>query len=433
MTSNEYAPLAQQDHEVYYVEQPDDSIFPEFMQKNKGLRYGLFSLAGLLVFLLLYTMLIWLPSLQPEGVQIPNIPMVGELDVYLHPIISPKVKGKNPDPDDPVKVIPDFKNLQYVPDSSKLLQDHLHKLSNITDITNKERKKRLILIGDVHGSLTPLKNFLKHVKYDGGKEDLVLLLGDFINKGPDSIGVIEYAMNNNIECILGNHELAMFKRYIQLHSIKKPKFINHDENANSTISTKESYDLDSLMKIAKKITPKHIDFLTTCNPIKKLGPVPHYFNKRQSHLAPYPANGVAAHAGLLWWKDINHQNIDDVSTMRNLLPPDWKKATDDRHDKVDGVKSIAWTKVWNKHQQELYENEQSDADENTFTIGTKVFYGHDAKRGVVTKEFSNGLDSGCVYGEQLTGTIIWAQVSTSKDTKEDSIVYKQMTVNVNCD
>ncbi|KAG0688366.1 hypothetical protein C6P40_001051 [Pichia californica] len=429
MNTDEYSPLSGDD--VYYVEIQEEGILPDFMQKNKTVRYGIYSIASLSIVLLLYVMIIYLPSLAPEGKQIPDIPMVKNSKVYLHPVIPEKIKGKNPDPDDPVKVIPKFSKLEYASDETPVLKKHLKKLSNITNISKQFMKKRLILIGDVHGSLKQLKKFLQYVEYDGGKEDQVILLGDFTNKGKDSIGVLDFAIEQNLQCILGNHELAMMKRYTQFHGLKTPIFLNDDEYSNSTLTIKEEYDLDELMKLAKKITPKHIDFLSTCSPIRKIGPVPHFINGKQNKHALYPANGVAVHAGLVWSKGINHQNVEEVTTIRNYLPPDWKIPTEDRKDKVGGVKSVAWSKIWNEHQLEIYKKELAKANDDTVTIGTKVYYGHDAKRGVVTKEFSNGLDSGCVYGQQLTGVIIWSQMSSTED-HEDSIVYKQMHVSINC-
>ena len=46
----------------------------------------------------------------------------------------------------------------------------------------------------------------------------------------------------------------------------------------------------------------------------------------------------------------------EVTTMRNLLPPDWKVPTDDRKSKVGGVKSTAWTKIWNEKQSQIYDD-----------------------------------------------------------------------------
>jgi len=67
-------------------------------------------------------------------------------------------------------------------------------------------KKRTIIIGDIHGCLDELKMLLARVQA-GPKDDLISL-GDLICKGPDSRGVLEWAMKTkNLRCILGNHEL----------------------------------------------------------------------------------------------------------------------------------------------------------------------------------------------------------------------------------
>lgn len=67
-------------------------------------------------------------------------------------------------------------------------------------------KKRTIIIGDIHGCLAELKSLLSLVRA-GPKDDLISL-GDLICKGPDSRGVLNWAMRTkNLRCILGNHEL----------------------------------------------------------------------------------------------------------------------------------------------------------------------------------------------------------------------------------
>lgn len=416
--------------EYYYVDVEDTGFLPPCLKQNAYLKYTVFLISGLCLFLFLYFMVVFLPNLAPEGVKIPNIQMVDESKFYLHPIYPEKNKFKNPDPMDPVKVVPKFREMDYVSDENPTIKKHLQKLNNLSKLglNNKPMKKRLILVGDIHGCLNQLKNLLNKVNYDGGVDDQVLLLGDFLNKGPKSIELLDFAIDNNLDCILGNHELAMLKRYSQFHGIKPPVFLNDKKFNNSTLSIRESYDLDDLMKIAKKITPNHISFLSKCSPIKEIGPVPHYINKRQSRHSIYAANGIAVHAGLVWNKGLHEQDVEEVTTIRNLLPPDWKIPTDDRHDKVGGKKSQAWTKIWNQKQTNNYTETLENLNGDEFTIGTKVYYGHDAKRGVKIKEFSNGLDSGCVYGKQLTGIIIWSQYHE----QNDNVFYKQMEVQVNC-
>ena len=47
---------------------------------------------------------------------------------------------------------------------------------------------RVIVIGDVHGCLRELDNLLDKVDYQQGHDTLVLA-GDLVDKGPDSVGV----------------------------------------------------------------------------------------------------------------------------------------------------------------------------------------------------------------------------------------------------
>jgi len=64
--------------------------------------------------------------------------------------------------------------------------------------------KRKIVIGDVHGhyeALSYLLDFISPVE-----EDEVYFLGDLIDRGPHSAQVVRLVMENNYQCLRGNHE-----------------------------------------------------------------------------------------------------------------------------------------------------------------------------------------------------------------------------------
>lgn len=70
---------------------------------------------------------------------------------------------------------------------------------------------RTLIIGDVHGCLEELQELL--AKLEVQPEDEVIFLGDLINYGPDSLGVLRLVEGMpNARCIIGNHELR-FLRY----------------------------------------------------------------------------------------------------------------------------------------------------------------------------------------------------------------------------
>jgi predicted phosphodiesterase len=65
---------------------------------------------------------------------------------------------------------------------------------------------RLLIIGDVHGMLDELKTLLGKADYTASRGDRVIFVGDLINKGPESAGVVQYAMDINATTVRGNHE-----------------------------------------------------------------------------------------------------------------------------------------------------------------------------------------------------------------------------------
>ena len=69
---------------------------------------------------------------------------------------------------------------------------------------------RNFAIGDIHGCINTLRSLIEEqIKPEPG--DIVYFLGDYINKGPDSKGVLDYLLslktsNLSIKCLRGNHE-----------------------------------------------------------------------------------------------------------------------------------------------------------------------------------------------------------------------------------
>lgn len=72
-------------------------------------------------------------------------------------------------------------------------------------------------IGDIHGQIEKLHEVLDWIERDGGRDAKIVFLGDYVDRGPDSKGVIEFLMRGmnagrNWTCLLGNHDrmLSMF-------------------------------------------------------------------------------------------------------------------------------------------------------------------------------------------------------------------------------
>jgi serine/threonine protein phosphatase 1 len=68
---------------------------------------------------------------------------------------------------------------------------------------------RLIAIGDIHGCHAEFSEMLSRL--DLGKDDRLVLLGDLVNRGPDSRKVLQLAREHQAISLLGNHELRLLK------------------------------------------------------------------------------------------------------------------------------------------------------------------------------------------------------------------------------
>lgn len=74
---------------------------------------------------------------------------------------------------------------------------------------------RLLAIGDIHGCLGPLDDLLAWV--DPAPDDVLIFLGDYVDRGPDSCGVlnrlIELRQRRKVVCLRGNHEVMMLEAW----------------------------------------------------------------------------------------------------------------------------------------------------------------------------------------------------------------------------
>ena len=76
-----------------------------------------------------------------------------------------------------------------------------------------DKTMRQFAIGDIHGCLTSLQRLDHELAFGDG--DTVVTLGDYVDRGPDSRGVIEFLLDLRKRCRLvalrGNHEIMMLR------------------------------------------------------------------------------------------------------------------------------------------------------------------------------------------------------------------------------
>lgn len=86
-----------------------------------------------------------------------------------------------------------------------------------------EPKGRLIAIGDVHGCVDELVSLVTTLKV--AADDLVVLLGDLVDRGPDPESVVQYVKENGFTTVLGNHDSKVTRyHYHVLLSRQNPSY-----------------------------------------------------------------------------------------------------------------------------------------------------------------------------------------------------------------
>ena len=78
------------------------------------------------------------------------------------------------------------------------------------------------LVGDVQGCARELDDLLKWVRFDPDRDSLVLL-GDLINRGPESLRVLRHvhSMGPAVRIVLGNHDLHFLAIYFGGHTTSR--------------------------------------------------------------------------------------------------------------------------------------------------------------------------------------------------------------------
>ncbi|SIN88157.1 serine/threonine protein phosphatase 1 [Parasphingorhabdus marina DSM 22363] len=134
--------------------------------------------------------------------------------------------------------------------------------------------RRVYAIGDVHGRKDLLQILLKKIAEDdtarGGQSEIIFL-GDLIDRGPDSCGVVDMAMQlqserGNVRFLMGNHEevfLACMKG-----SDRATRFFTRiggkETILSYEISMKEYMELDNealTARLPEIIPQSHVDFV----------------------------------------------------------------------------------------------------------------------------------------------------------------------------
>ncbi|RDL41511.1 Metallo-dependent phosphatase [Venustampulla echinocandica] len=245
--------------------------------------------------------------------------------------------------------------------------------------TGKHRTSpgRLVVVGDVHGMRHSLVELLEELNFDK-KHDHLILAGDMVSKGPDSAGVVDFAMSLGATCIRGNHE----DRIILVAGEMKGKHLdtqfpnpNEPDNKKQDSLEEESFSHGNykVRRLVRQLGEKRIKWLADCPVILRVGDLGGM------------GEVVVVHAGLAPGLELERQDPVTVMNMRTIKDG---VPTDQRDGKP-------WMKVWNDYQKTLPKKDRST-----------VIYGHDSRRGLQMDKYSMGIDTGCRRGGKLSAVVI---------------------------
>lgn len=265
--------------------------------------------------------------------------------------------------------------------------DAAHLPRNSKSGAQAAKDKRLIFIGDIHGCMNELEALLAKVKYVADK-DHIIALGDMINKGPNSLEVIDFLMENGASCVRGNHEdrILLVANDATGNALKAGT-----DGTDKTIETEAARKIRKERELATSLSPEQLDWLNACPIILRVGEL-------GSH-----GEIVAVHGGLVPGIALEEQDPMSVMNMRIV-----NLTTHMPSSEAQEEGSVPWADFWNKYQKlmsvpkTIFFNRPSTHDFKH----TTVVYGHDAKRGLQIDTYTKGLDSGCVKGGKLTAWVV---------------------------
>ena len=181
-------------------------------------------------------------------------------------------------------------------------------------------------VGDIHGQIQLLDRALDLIAADGGPEAEIVFLGDLVDRGPDSRGVIDQLMQGQAagrqwHVLKGNHD-RMFTRFVQSGDQTDPRIVSglgwlHKRLGGLTtlasygVTDTESMTVPEILQAAQAAVPRaHLDYINQ---------MPLWFERDEL---------LFVHAGILPGFELPSQTEDDLIWIRGPfldypLPHPW--------------------------------------------------------------------------------------------------------------
>ena len=311
-----------------------------------------------------------------------------------------------------------FRKNKKIPLPSIMHESLEHLSAAATAEGQKERTSndiKIFVIGDVHGCYDELLDLHeKAVKENDYKPfDYVILVGDLCNKGPHSAEVIRHVrLSPGWFSVRGNHDDGALAAAL----------------GDSNRLKKETYKWVKDASFDGNDTDEDLNVKLCDDDVQWLSELPYTIRILGDTLGD-TEDTIIVHAGLIPYCDIQDQKIPTMSTIRDVSPR-CDENGEFTHFEYHGSKSgeaksistnddtkkycneaVTWASAWNAQRYPPF----------------RIIFGHDAKRKLQLYEgnWVTGLDTGAVYGGELTGIILPERKLVSVKSKEYSPIIKK--------
>ena len=225
---------------------------------------------------------------------------------------------------------------------------------------------RTIFIGDIHGCITEFKEL--YAKLQVREEDTVICLGDFMDKGPLPVACVEFAREQGMLSIMGNHEERHLKWRRHWERAKvNPAYVNPMTRPLTPEDAESNLALDQ----------RNLDWL----------------RHLPTTMRPLP-NWVAVHGGLFPIIPLEEQAEDKIMRLR-WLNAENKHIPLDYSDLTRPPGSNHWADVYDGPYNVVYGHEAHSLSTPRIDV---------RPQGVACY----GIDTGVVHGGRLTALVVQA-------------------------
>lgn len=249
-------------------------------------------------------------------------------------------------------------------------------------------------VGDIQGCYDPLARLLDQVNFDTNQDTLVCV-GDLVNRGPKSLKTLRLLKSLNKQCVtvLGNHDIHLLS---MIYGVRKPRpndTLNKTLNAHDVLEIADWLRSRPLLVINEdqKFTLSHAGIYPwwTLEQALKNASLVERVLKNESKCVKLLSR-IYSNTPSKWSEELRKTDkrrfiINAFTRMRFCSPTGHLNLTESGFEGKSNKNLIPWFEFLNPS-----------------LNGYRVIFGHWSALGLLNTGQFLGLDTGCVWGREMT-------------------------------